>query len=268
MRGPFRIILVLLPLALAACETNFKPGAQTIFEALGGANPSPLEMSLMATDKYDANARYLGTLGLARENFSGEPIYMKLFETNVKDADPMVRAAAIRGLANHGEPRHAEAIAEMLADKNVIVRVEAARGLQRLHNPEVIDTLITALREADPRDPGRQAEADPQVRAEAAAALGQYAENRVLRELIGALDDSDLAVNRNALASLRTLTGQDLGLDRLSWHEWEDKAETPFAGRQLYTYPVYSRKTRLYEYIPFVPKPPNEVTAPPAGLPR
>ena len=25
---------------------------------------------------------------------------------------------------------------------------------------------------------------------------------------------------------------------------------------------------RLYEYIPFVPRPPNEVSAPPAGMPR
>jgi hypothetical protein len=106
------------------------------------------------------------------------------------------------------------------------------------------------------------------VRAEAAAALGQYAENRVLQTLFAALDDSDLAVNRNALAPIRTLTGQDLGMDRAAWVEWEAGTEARFAGRQLYTYPAYHRKTRLYEYIPFVPKPPNEASAPPAGLPR
>jgi HEAT repeat protein len=180
----------------------------------------------------------------------------------------MVRAAAIRGLANHGEPRHVAQITPLLTDANPMVRVEAARGLQRLHDPSAVDPLIVAVREPDPRSESIPAENEPEVRTEAAAALGQYAEDRVLRALISALDDTDLAVNRAALRSLRILTGQDLGLDSVAWESWKAKADDPFAARGLYTYPAYSRKQRLYEYIPLVPKPPNERPAPPTGLPR
>lgn len=257
-----------IALLLGACENGLRPGATSVFELLSGSRFTPVELSVMATDKYDANSRYVGTLGLAQANFAGEPVYVRLFEENLKDTDPMVRGAAIRGLANHGEPRHAETIAESLTDASVEVRIEAARGLQRLHNENVIDALIPAVREANPRDPSARSEAEPRVRAEAATALGQYAQNKVLRALFAALDDSDLAVNRNALASLRTLTGQDFGMDHAAWIDWEDKTEAHFAGRQLYTYPAYSRKTRLYEYIPFVPNPPNEASAAPVGLPR
>jgi len=255
-------------LALGGCELNMRPGAETLTEALVPVGSTPIEQAVMATNKYDANDRYLGTIGLANQNFAGAPVYVQLFETNAADKDPMVRGAAIRGLANHGEPRHVAMIAAGLKDSNILVRVEAARGLQRMHDTSAIGPLIDALREPDLRTPDIRSEAEPEVRTEAACALGQYPENRVLRALIEALDDSDLAVNRAAQRSLRTLTGQDLGLDRVSWQQWEDGAKDPFAGQSLYMYPAYSRKQRLYEYIPLVPRPPNEKAAPPTGMPR
>lgn len=250
------------------CENNLKPGAETIFEAIQGGTPTPLESAEMANDKYDTNARYKGTLSLANENFAGEPVYIKLFETYLKDKDPAVRFAAVRGLANHGEPRHVEAIVPLLKDDNVLVRVEAARALQRLHDDAAVEPLIVSVRQTDLINPGLASEGEPEVRAEAAYALGQYDEVRVLRALIAALDDSDLSVNRNAQKSLKILTGQDFGLDRIAWLGWLDKTETPFLGRGIYIYPVYNRKKRLYEYFPFVPRPPNEASAAPVGLPR
>ncbi len=255
-------------LMLGGCELNLRPGASNLSEALQPVGSTPLEQSLMATNQYDANERYLGTLGLANQNFAGEPVYIALFEANIKDADPMVRAAAVRGLANHGEPRHVPLIVECLAEPNPLVRAEAARGLQRLHNPGAIEPLLVASREPDPTAPEIRAEIEATIRAEAATALGQYAEDKVLRALIAALDDTDLAVNRAAQASLKTLTGQDFGIDRVAWQNWVSGASDPFAARQLFVYPAYSREQRLYEYIPFVPRPPNEKSAPPTGLPR
>lgn len=260
--------LAALAAAAGGCQLNLRPGAATLTEALMEPGSTPLEQTQMATNPYDANERYLGTLGLANQDFASEPVYIRLFETNIRDADPMVRSAAIRGLANHGEPRHVAMIVPSLADANPLVRAEAARSLQRLHHEDAVAPLIAAVREPDVQTRTVEAEPEAHIRAEAATALGQYAEHRVLRALIAALDDSDLAVNRAAQASLRTLTGQDFGIDRVLWQAWESSAEDPFAGRQLYTYPAYSRRQRVYEYIPLVPKPPNERPGPPAGMPR
>lgn len=269
MKGvPRAMVCGLMAGSLWGCQLNLRPGATTLQEALIEQGSTPLEQAQMATNPYDANERYLGTLGLANQDFAGEAVYIRLFETNIKDVDPMVRSAAIRGLANHGEPRHVGTILPSLTDANPLVRVEAARGLQRLHHTDAIEPLIVATREPDVRTRSVAAEAEAHIRAEAATALGQYAEHRVLRALIAALDDPDLAVNRAAQASLRTLTGQDFGIDRVAWQAWESSAEDPFAARQLYVYPVYSRRQRLYEYIPLVPRPPNERPGPPTGMPR
>jgi HEAT repeat protein len=255
-----------LILLLAGCELNVRPGAQSIFDAFQ-SEYTPVELAAMATDPYDANNRYLGTLGLANQPFASEPVYIRLFETNAADTDPAVRIAAARGLAMHGDPSHVPILVKSLSDKDPLVRLEAARGLQRLHNDVAIDPLLLAMREPDSRNPSLPAETEAEVRAQAAHALGQYAERKVLQALIAGLDDSDLSVNRASLASLRTLTGQDLGLDHTAWLDWLSKNSDPFAGRSVYYYPVFQRDKKLFEYLPFFPPPPNERSGPPAGLP-
>ena len=262
---PMVIAMALLP--LAGCDMNLRPGSESLIEAMGGTY-TPGEMAQMAINPYDANDRYMGTLSLANENFANEPPYIKLFEDNLNDPEPSVRAAAARGLANHGEPVHAALLVKTLNDPDKLVRLEAARGLQRLHESGAIDPLIRAMREPDPRNLKEPAEAEAYVRTEAAMALGQYPEKRVVQALIAGLDDSELAVNRASLDSLRILTGQDFGLDRGAWADWAARSTDPFAAQGIYTYPVFERDLRWFEHVPFVPKPRNEVAAPPAGLPR
>jgi hypothetical protein len=260
------LLMALAALFVAGCELNLKPGAESILEALDTSR-SPAELAQMAIDKYDPNARYIGTLGLANEPFANEPVYIRLFTDNLKDPEPVVRAAAARGLGNHGQPEHALLLVETLKDPDKLVRLESARALQRLHNPGAITPLITATRAPDPRSP-QPSEADGSVRAEAAFALGQYAEVPVLQALVACLDDRELAVNNAALESLRTLTGQDLGLDRTMWAAWLKDNKDPFAARGMYRYPVFYRDLKWYEHIPFVPKPANEIPGAPAGMPR
>lgn len=145
-----------------------------------------------------------------------------------------------------------------LTDEDELVRLEAARGLQRIHAPQAVPVLLERL--------DRSIEPNPDVRTEAAIALGQYPENRVVRGLIAALADRRLAVNSGTLESLRTLTGQDFGYDRRAWLDWFGASKTPFAARSVFIYPVFHRDRRLIEYIPFVPQPPNEIAAQPAGV--
>lgn len=243
---------------LAGCEAtgNLKPGAEGIFDAFSG--PSFEDAARMAIDPYNAESRYQGTMLLANAPFAGGEVYQKLFEDNIKDPDPGVRAAATRGLGLHGSPAQVPVIVERMSDADLGVRVEATRALQRLHNPAAIDPLIERL------DPAKESE--PDVRAGAAEALGQYAENRVVESLIATLDDDNLAMNRATRSSLRTLTGQDFGLDRPAWQAWYRDQQNAFGARAAYEYPVFSRDKRWFEYIPFVPLPPNEPRATPAGL--
>lgn len=262
------ILAGVLAVLSAGCELNVKPGAESIFDAFSDSQ-TPGQLAAMAIDPYDPNARYIGTLGLANEAFANEPVYINLFIDNLSDSEPAVRAAAARGLGNHGEPKDVPLLLKTLRDPDKLVRLESARALQRLYNPVAVDGLVVAMHEPDAAKPREAFEADSFVRAEAATALGQYVEPRVVQALIAGLDDSELAVNQASLASLRVLTGQDLGLERSTWVDWLSKNEKdPFKARGMYTYPVFRRDYRWYEYLPYVPKPKNEVETPSAGLPR
>jgi hypothetical protein len=275
-RGRAWLILTTAPALLpAGCADDLQRarGAESVLDVVrtNSAGPPPAELAVMAIDPYDANRRYVGTIGLAGAFFANEAPYIALFEDNAKDLDAAVRAAAMRGLSNHGEGRHAMTLVAALRDPDKQVRLEAARGLQRLHDPAAIDSLLAAIREpvGFPPEPGEEIE--PDVRAEAAAALGQYAHPRVVEGLIAAIRDESLAVNRAAAASLRILTGQDLGLDHEAWVTWRDSAGTAdamFRARTLYLYPAFRRSKRWWEYLPLIPPPPNEVPATPAGMPR
>lgn len=251
---------------MPACDTlEGARGADTLLAAFTPATPS--QAAAWATDPYNPDLRYRGTLLLANATFGGEPVYVELYEDHIDDPDSNVRAAATRGLANHGTPDHAELILDRLGDDDEFVRREAARALQRLHNPVVVEELLIAAREPDLERPDVPAEEDPEVRALAAHALGQYAEPRVVEALIAALADRSLSVNLAARDALSTLTGQDFAFDRRDWLDWYDAAEDPFAARRPYTYPVFQRDRKLIEYLPFVPGPPNEPESTPVGLP-
>lgn len=246
--------------ALVGCSplATAPEGSESILAVFQG--PTPGDAAKMALDEYDANNRYTGTMMLAGAEWGGDDVYIALYEDAADDEDPGVRAAGIRALGLHGSPEHAPMIAQALLDEDKDVRADAARALQRLHNEEVVDLLLTRL------DPTVENEAA--VRAAAADALGQYAEERVLMSLIGALNDASLAVNHNTLKSLTTLTGQNFGLDDAAWLDWVDDAGTQvFAARKAYVYPAFERDKRLVEYLPFIPEPPNESASAPVGMP-
>lgn len=254
---------------LSGCDTldnafsGIQPGSEGILQDLF-TGPTPAEATDMAVDEFDPDRRYRGTNLLANAPFAGEPVYIDLFIINSADTDPSVRMASIRGLANHGDPSHVAILAESLRDPEKIVRLEAARGLQRIHNPIAIEALLIAIKEGDL---DADAEPDPQVRAEAADALGQYAENRVVRALIAALADPNFLVTSRARQSLRTLTGQDFMYNRQAWQAWNNATQDTFAARGVYRFPGYERDRRVVEYLPFVPPPPRQAGSVPVGMP-
>lgn len=219
-----------------------------------------------AQDPFDPDRRARGMLALSTAQVGGDPVYVSLYVENVEDPDPSVRAAALKALGRHGNAEHAAIMTKALTtDRDPGVRQEAARSLQRVHSPEAIEPLLATIRLPDVAK--GQWEEDAEVRAQAALALAQYREQKVLQALVSALYDPRLAVNRNALVSLRTLTGQDFGYERLTWAAWIKETPTPFAGGTVFEYPAYSRPKSFIEYLPFVSKPPNEPSTTPAGMP-
>lgn len=219
--------------------------------------PSPTEAVQWAASA-DPDLRRRGTLLLSNAYFGGEPEYVALYRDYVRhEANPLVRAAAIRALAKHGGPDDAELIAVHLVDPNLQVRWEAAKGLQRIHAPVIASALVATLRDVEEHQ---------EVRVAAATALGQYAEDFVFQALITALDDRSLAINLAARSSLETMTGVDQGLDRGGWLAWYNEAGQPFANRQDYFYPTYHRAPTWFERMIFWSTRVNEQPGPPAGL--
>ncbi len=76
-----------------------------------------------------------------------------------------------------------------------------------------------------------------------------------------------MIVNQTTLSSLKTLTGQDFGVDRRAWAKWVRDTREPFAARTAYVYPAYTRDKTWLEYLPFISGPPNEVASTPVGMP-
>jgi len=232
-------------------------GAEGLFDIIS-PRTTPADAALLATDEYSAENRFRGITMLSGATFGGETVYIELYVRGTEDEDPGVRAAAVSALGRHGDTVHAPRLIDALDDDDEGVRLAAARALQRVHNREAIPALTEAIKVAQ--------EDSADVRAAAAAALGQYREPEVVQSLIGALRDPRLLVNDRVQQALLVLTGQNFGLDRSAWLAWYQDTEDLFAGAQLYTYPVFNRDRKIVEYLPFVPPPPNETSSTPVGL--
>lgn len=229
---------------------------ESIFEMFTPTTPA--QAAAWAADEYDADKRYRGILLLANAPFGGETVYVEMFAKASADEDPVVRSAAIRGLALHGSPEHVPLVLAQFDDPDRLLRWECARALQRLHNAEAIPPLLKHTIEKN--------EDESLVRSASADALGQYAEPRVLDGLIASLGDRDLSVNETALRSLRTLTGQDFGDDLRAWVAWKKQTQDLFAARRTYVYPAFHRDKNWVEVLLPIFQPPNEIAASPAGL--
>lgn len=252
---------------LAGCDVfdDVRPGATSIFDIF--AQPTPSEAVQMAIDPYNADNRYRGTMLLSNAYFAGQPVYLQLFEDRAQDKDATVRIAGTRAIANHGSTANVPILVRNLKDQDPLVRLEAARGLQRIHGQEAIEPLMDASRDPDAVRGDQGSEDNGDVRTAAAHALGQYPNTDVIQHLIAIMADSQLSVNEAARSSLRTITGQDFGFDRREWLLWYDNTKSPFVAGTPYIFPVFSRDKTFWEYFPFVPPPPNEIAATPAGMP-
>lgn len=194
----------------------------------------------------DANAhpdaRREALITIATSTAAAEPVYLDFYRATLADmsTDPTVAAVAAAALGNYGEPADTGRLTPLFSREETFLRWQAAVSLQRLHNPQAIGPLLTAVTGDD----------DPDVRMAAATALGQYPRRDVFDGLITALDDRDFGVSHAARQSLSLITQHDAGDDPRAWRDYADQN----AGRLLdqpgpFTYKPYPPSRGLLSSI-------------------
>lgn len=222
--------------------------------------PSPQDAAQWAVDTTDAENMRRGVVLLGTSSFGGVDAYVKLYRFYVKDMkDPLVQAAAISALSRFGQPEDAVLIAERLSSTSPQVRLAAAVGLQRMHNVAVAEPMWRKMQD--------EAEAQ-ETRVELAIGLGQYPQDDSFQGLVTALDHSELTVNLAALDSLRIMTGNDLGIDRMRWLGWYSTTpvDKRFVTQNVYLYPTYQRHLGFWDYLVFWDIPKWETPGLPTGI--
>lgn len=148
------------------------------------------------------------------------PSVVKVFCLVAKsDKDPMVRSAAVRGLAVMAGEEVAPTLGAVATrDESPYVRMDACGSLGRQKEAGAAAPLMEVL----------CADRIADVRVAAADALRNFKDKAVVKALVTALDDSSLAVSRNAWESLRYMTGQNMPRKAEAWGDFLANSENPF----------------------------------------
>lgn len=110
----------------------------------------------------------------------------------VSDTSPQVRAAVVRGLAEHGDEAAVPILVMRLSkDKDKFVRKTIAYALERFHGGERTAALAAALTDKE-----------LEIRAAAAVSLGDHADAGAVEPLAGALSDKNEFVRAQAARAL------------------------------------------------------------------
>lgn len=137
------------------------------------------------------------------------------------DADPTVRAAAIRALNRSRAAAFTDAYVAGMADSSAWVRLEAAKALANIPSDKAVAGLSKLL-----SDDQQQRD----VRIAAADALREYRQSDVAQSLIRVLGERDFGVAWQARISLNLMTGKDYKYDAAAWLDYLTKNEKPFPG--------------------------------------
>jgi len=247
-------ILVMAGMLLGAGCSGGNPSLDTWVKSKLLPMPTSARVILVQSHLPDERREALQAIAKDRKALKEESVIALFCLVAVTDADPLVRAAAVRGLAKMenrgvriegtdggnedstlrkllknypGADANGDGkldVLETLAyaavnDSDHHVRADAAESLGRRVPPEGMPALVQALTNDSSVD----------VRIRAAEALRQFREKDAAEILVATLADRDLAVGQKAWESLRYMTGQDLPRDAQAWTEFLASAEQPFA---------------------------------------
>ena len=203
--GAFRLFcLVVLP-AIAACgcagwrpwKTNEK--LARVEEKYGPAADTRIKRLAERSKAVKKESE------LQRVEFTQDLVRMML-----EEHDPRVRCSILTTAADY-ETAAATAICKgALQDPDERVRLEACRVWSKRGGDEAVDLLATRFRTDQELD----------VRLQALRMLGDLKDKDAIPVLARALEDGDPAVQYRAVASLKQVSGRDLGNDVNAWRDW------------------------------------------------
>jgi hypothetical protein len=171
-------------------------------------------------DKDNPDARRQGITALASKSWGQVEPYTKRYRQIAQsDADPTVRAAAVRALNASRDRAAVPVFIAALLDNSPAVRLQAAKALSNVPDPSAADGLSRTV--------GNQTE-QKDVRIAAAEALRHYRTIGVARVLAGTLAGKDFGVAWQSRWSLRILTGKDYKYDERAWLEYFTGPGKPF----------------------------------------
>jgi HEAT repeat protein len=189
---------------------------------------------MKATNDNDEIVRVAAVTALGRigDPASGSPLIVALGDVN-----PPVRSAAAAALGKFGGRTAIAPLAAALGDPERSVRLSAVVALASIRDTAAVPPLIACLKDRDSEVVIAAAKAlgeirDPRAVSPLKSALLTCPESarwtvglslKLLTEiplLIGALDNGDSLVRRNAEYLLWLITGKKLGYDKAVWANW------------------------------------------------
>jgi len=139
-----------------------------------------------------------------------ERLAQEIIDVYGLDTSPAMRCELVRTLAYLPTGTAQTALAAALADEDSDVRIAACQGLARVQGEESLPLLARTAQTDEHLD----------VRIAAVRGLGHYREQDAMQALGTALEDSDPAVQKVAIESLRLNTGRDYGNSVPAWKEF------------------------------------------------
>lgn len=208
-------------LQVARCRGVVAAGMLLVFSGCAsGLGTTASSAMRVVRESPDPNLRHRAYMRLAeKDRYVREDQYAEAAALLVgrlqSGKEPVAsRAAICRTLGELGRPEGREGLLAVIGDENPIIRAEACRALGKIGKPEDASELSRVM----------AADHSGECRIAAIEALGELRESdpRVEQMLVEGMKNEDPAVRLAALRSLRTLTGENLGVDPEPWAEHVD----------------------------------------------
>lgn len=173
------------------------------------------EKNATGLDSRSADVRRESALELGRSTVVDASLRSRLIRRlgvlAQSDPDPLVRSAALNGLAMQDRKEGLEVAKRVRTDTSAMVRWDAVKIMADAHDASLVPVLAEMA----------QTDEDANTRCDSVRALGKYDDPRSIAALIDRLGDSDISVAHAARRSLTQIAhGVDLGMKPEAWRKW------------------------------------------------